>query len=158
MKKTTKNYLIFAAIYTLLLVYFYFNQHFFTLNLYDTYYLISYFYFFLPLFIIGTLYYLKKIAVNKLKNRIEQSNDKYSKFLLFVLAPNSYFKFKERTKNYIIFLAFGILLFAYLYFGDFYYFAINNGNYHFVSYYYFVLPILIFGTIFYLIKCIKEPR
>ncbi|CAD5343025.1 hypothetical protein FLA105535_03023 [Flavobacterium bizetiae] len=158
MKKTTKNYFIFAAVYTLLLVYFYFNQHFFTINLYGTYHHISYFHFVLPLFIMGTLYYLIKIATNKLKNRIEQSNDKYSKFLLFVLAPNSYFKFKERTKNYIIFLAFGILLLAYLYFGDFYYFAIYSNTNQLVSYYYFVLPILIFGTIFYFIKYIKEQR
>lgn len=152
MKILTRNYLIFVAICILLLVYFYFNQYFFTINLYDTYYLISYFFFVIAAFIIGSVVYLRKISIKKLKNRVEQSNDRYSKYLLLVLAPNLYFKLKKRTRNYIIFLAFCILLFLYLYLADFYYLAIYDGAFHFISYYYFVLPILIFGTIFYLVK------
>ncbi|WP_140503381.1 hypothetical protein [Flavobacterium pectinovorum] len=152
MKTLTRNYLIFVTICIMLFVFFYFNQYFFTINFYDTYYVISYFFFALPIFIIGTIVYLVKILIEKLKTRVEQSKDRYLRYLLFFLQPNLYFKLKKRTRNYLVFVTICLLSFSYLYFTESFYLVIDNGNYHFVRYYYFVLPILIVGTIFYLAK------
>jgi hypothetical protein len=152
MKILTRNYLFFLAICILLSVFFYFNEYFYTINLYDTYYHISYFYFGLPIFITGTIFYLVKILIEKLKTRVEQSKDRYSRYLLFFLQPNLYFKFKNGTINYLIFVTICVILFGYFYLTGYFYLAIYNGTYHFLSYYYFVLPILIIGTIFYFVK------
>lgn len=152
MKILTRNYLIFVTICILLFVFLFFNEYYYTINFYDTYYHISYFFFVLPIFIIGTIFYLVKILIEKLKTRVEQSKDRYSRYLLLCLQPNLYFKFKKRTRNYLIFVTICIISFSYFYFTESFYLVIDNGNYHFVRYYYFVLPILILGTIFYLAK------
>ncbi len=153
MKILTRNYLFFVTFCILLFVYFYFYQHFYTINLYDTYYLISYFFFVVAAFIIGTVFYLRAILIKKLEKRVEESQERhYSKYLLMFLTPISYLKIKPITKYYLIFVVLCILLSAYLYLADYFYLASYNGTYHFVSYYYFVLPILIIGTIFYLLK------
>lgn len=158
MKILTKNYLIFVTICIMLFVFFYFNQYFFTINFYDTYYLISYFFFVLPIFIIGTIFHLTKILIEKLKTRVEQSKDRYSKYLLFFLQPNLYFKFKKGTINYLVFVTICVISFSYLYLTESFYLVIDNGNYHFVRYYYFVLPILIVGTIVYFVKNRKNRK
>ncbi len=152
MKTLTRNYLIFVTICILLFVFFFFNEYYYTINFYDTYYLISYFFFVLPIFIIGTIFYLMKILIEKLKTRVEQSKDRYSRYLLFFLQPNSYFKLKKETINYLVFATICVISFGYLYLTESFYLVINNGNYHFVRYYYFVLPILIVGTVFYFVK------
>lgn len=152
MKILTRNYLIFVTICILLFVFLFFNEYYYTINLYDTYYLISCFFFVLPIFIIGTIFYLVKILIEKLKTRVAQSNDRYSRYLLFSLQPNLYFKFKKGTINYLVFVTICIISFSYLYLTESFYLVIDNGNYHFVRYYYFVLPILIIGTIAYLAK------
>jgi uncharacterized membrane protein YqjE len=64
----TRNYLIFLAISTLLLVYFYFVQYFFTINIYDTYYMVSYFFPVLLVLIIGTIIYIFKLRKQKQNN------------------------------------------------------------------------------------------
>ncbi|KQX12079.1 hypothetical protein ASC72_19810 [Flavobacterium sp. Root420] len=128
MKTLTKNYFIFVTICILLFVYFYFNQYFYTINLYDTYYLISYFFLVIPALIIGTIFYLIKI-----------------------LIPISYLKTKRITRNYLVFATICILLLIYFYIFDNFYILRFKGNFYFVSYYYFILPILIIGTIFYLV-------
>ncbi|PIF32363.1 hypothetical protein CLU81_2891 [Flavobacterium sp. 9] len=156
MKTPIRNYFIFVTICILLFTYFYFNQHFYTISLHDTYYLISYFYFVLPIFIIGTIFYLVKVLIEKLKIRVEQSNERYSRYLLFFLQPNLYFKFKKRTRNYLVFVTICLISFSYLYLTEAFYLVIDNGNYHFVKYHYFVLPILIIGTIFYLVKNLQS--
>ncbi|SHM49493.1 hypothetical protein [Flavobacterium chilense] len=153
MKILNRNYLIFGAICTLLFVYFYFVQYFFTINFYDTYYVISYFYLVLPMFIIGTLFYLKQILAEKLKERIMQSpNRYYSKGLLYFLEPNLYLKLNTLTRNYLIFVVICLFLLIYLYIMDCFYFAYFNGSFQFIKYYYFVLPFLIIGSIYYGIK------
>lgn len=148
----TRNYLIFLTICILLFVFFYFNEYYYTINLYDTYYHISYFFFVLPIFIIGTIFCLVKILIEKLKTRVQQSKDRYSRYLLFFLQPNLYFKFEKGTINYLVFVTICFILFGYLYLTESFYLVIDNGNYHFVRYYYFVVPILIIGTIFYFVK------
>lgn len=156
MKILTRNYLIFLIICILSFVYFYFNQYYYTINLYDTYYNISYVFFVPVFYIIGSLFYLRKVLVEKLKRRVAESSDRYySKRLLFLLAPNLYLKLKPITRNYLTFVIICLLLFVYLYLSNSFYLATYNGTYHFVSYYYFVLPILIIGTIFYFIKSRK---
>lgn len=153
MKTLNRNYLIFVTLCILLFIYFYFYQYFYTINLYDTYYLISYFFFVVAAFIIGTVFYLRKILIQKLEKRIEESQEKHSsKYLLMFLKPISYLKMNSVTKYYLIFVVLCILLSAYFYLADYFYLASYNGAYHFVSYYYFVLPILIIGTIFYFVK------
>lgn len=64
----TRNYLIFLTISTLLLVYFYFVQYFFTINIYDTYYMVSYFFPVLLVLIIGTIIYLFNLRKQKQNN------------------------------------------------------------------------------------------
>lgn len=64
----TRNYLFFLAISTLLLVYFYFVQYFLTINIYDTYYMVSYFFPVLLILIIGTIIYLFKLRKQKQNN------------------------------------------------------------------------------------------
>ncbi|AYN06105.1 hypothetical protein EAG11_19540 [Flavobacterium sp. 140616W15] len=104
-------------------------------------------------FIIGTVFYLRKILIQKLEKRIEESQEKHSsKYLLMFLKPISYLKMNSVTKYYLIFVVLCVLLSAYFYLADYFYLASYNGAYHFVSYYYFVLPILIIGTIFYFVK------
>lgn len=153
MKILTRNYLIFLIICILSFVYFYFVQYFFTINFYDTYYVVSYIFFVPVFYIIGSLFYLRKVLVEKLKRRVAESSDRYySKRLLFFLAPNLYLKLKPITRNYFNFVIICLLLLVYLYLSGSFYLATYNGAYHFVSYYYFVLPILIIGTIFYLVK------
>lgn len=153
MKTLTRNYLIFTTICILLFVYFYFSQYYYTINLYDTYYLINYFFFVVVAFIIGTVFYLRKLLIKRLEKSLEEYPERHSsKYLLFFLRPLSFLNMNSATKNYIIFVAICILLFAYLYIAGSFYLATYNGTFHFVSYYYFVLPILIIGTIFYIIK------
>jgi|GEM_PF-1618802 len=152
MKILTRNYLIFVTICILLFVFLFFNEYYYTINLYDTYYHISYFFFVLPVFIIGTIFYLMKILIEKLKTRVEQSKDRYSRYLLLFLQPNLYFKFKKGTINYLVFVVICFISFGYLYLTESFYLVIDNGNYHFVKYYYYVLPILIVGTVFYFVK------
>ncbi len=64
----TRNYLIFLAISTLLLVYFYFVQYFLTINIYDTYYMVSYFFPVLLILIIGTIIYFFRLRKQKQNN------------------------------------------------------------------------------------------
>ena len=125
MKILTRNYFIFVTICILSFVYFYFNQYFYTINVYDTYYLISYFFFVLPILIIGTT--------------------------IFLLS-NFYSKFEKMTRNYLIFVTICILLFIYFYFFDKFYIMFYQGKFYFIRYFYFVLPTLIIGTIFYFVK------
>ena len=67
MKSITKYYLLFVVAISLLMVYFCFVQYFYILCLYDTYYMISYFYFALLIFIIGTVIYFMKFRKIKRK-------------------------------------------------------------------------------------------
>ncbi|OXA98410.1 hypothetical protein B0A62_01010 [Flavobacterium hydatis] len=104
-------------------------------------------------FIIGTVFYLREILIKKLKKHLEESQERnYLKYLLMFLTPISYLKIDSITKYYLIFVALCILLSVYLYLADYFYLVSYNGAYHFVSYYYLVLPILIIGTVFYFIK------
>ncbi len=150
MKTLNRNYLFFLAISALLLVYFYFEQYFFTINFYDTYYVVSYFYLILPIFFIGSLVYMQHTLVIKLKKRIEKSSDpSHLKWLLYILSPNSYFKLNTLTRNYIIFLIICVCSFIYLYATESFYLADFNGSFQFISYYYFVLPLFLAGSIYY---------
>lgn len=129
MKILTRNYLIFLTICILSFIYFYFDQHFYTINLYDTYYLISYFFLVIPVLIIGTVFYLIKKII-----------------------PSSFLKIRRITKNYLVFVTICILSFVYFYIVENFYILRFQGNFYFVRYYYFVILILIIGTIFYCIK------
>ncbi len=156
MKILNRNYSIFVAICTLLVVYFYFVQYFFTINFYDTYYVVSYFYLMLPIFIIGTFFYLKQILVVRLKKGIKKSpNSSFSQWLLYFLAPNLYFRSNSSTRNYLIFVIICTSLFIYLYLTDCFYLTYYNGSFQFIKYYYFVLPFLVIGNIYYGIKFFK---
>ncbi len=156
MKILNRNYLIFVVICTLLFVYFYFVQYSFTINIYDTYYIVSYFYLMFPIYIIGALFYLKQILVVRLKKGIKKSpNYSFSKCLLYFFAPNLYFRSNTLNRNYLIFVIICMFLFAYLYITDCIYFAYFNGSFRFIKYYYFVLPFFIIGNIYFGIKFFK---
>lgn len=156
MKILTRNYLIFVTICILLFVYFYFIEYYYTINIYDTYYLISYFFFVPPILLIGSLFYLRKVLIYKIQKSIEELGEQhYSKYFLMLLKPISYLKIKSVTKNYLIFVLVCILLFAYLYVSDYFYLATYNGTFHFVSYYYFALVVFIVGSIVYLTRFYK---
>lgn len=62
MKAISRNYLIFTIISIVLLGYFYFFENFYIICIYDTYYLISYFFFVLAVLILGTIFYLIKFS------------------------------------------------------------------------------------------------
>ncbi len=161
MKTITKNYLIFVTICILLLVYFYFVEYFYTICFYDTFYITSYFFFVLLAFIIGTVFYLIKILMMKLRKKVDQSPDEYFlKYLLFILAPNSYFKMERTNWNYLIFATICILLMVYFsVFGYSYIILEPNLIYYAINYSYFILPVFIIGTIFYLVsKKMKKNR
>lgn len=156
MKILNRNYLIFLAICTLLFVYFYFVQYSFTINIYETYYIVSYFYLMFPIFIIGALFYLKQILVVRLKKGIKKSpKSSFLKCLLYFLAPNLYFKSNTLTRNYLIFIIICAPSFTYLYITDCFYLAYYNGSIQFIKYYYFVLPFLVIGNIYYGIASFK---
>jgi len=69
MKILTRNYLIFVTICILLFAFLFFNEYYYTINLYDTYYHISYFFFVLPIYIIGTIFLFSEDFNRKIKKR-----------------------------------------------------------------------------------------
>lgn len=134
MKMLNRNYWIFLAICLFLLVYFYYVEYFLTINFYDTYYVVSYFYLVFPLIIIGSLVYLQKRLVKKFNKGIMKSD---------------YSKLNTLKRNYFIFLTICLFLFVYLYTTGAFYLAYFNDSFQFIKYYYFILPLLFIGSIYY---------